>query len=114
MFFKKKFFYYKNKNIFIKIFLNIMKNKLENKIKFLNKKSSEIYFLILHNDKYNTFKYVSNSLMEICSHSEVQAEQCTFITHHIGECDVKKGAKKNLEMMSKKLKIRGLTVSIRK
>ncbi|OQX97400.1 MAG: hypothetical protein B6I24_08975 [Bacteroidetes bacterium 4572_128] len=91
-----------------------MKNKLENKVNFLNKKNSGIYFLILHNDKYNTFKYVSNSLMEICKHSEVQAEQCTFITHHIGECDVKKGEKKNLELMRKELKIRGLNVSIRK
>ena len=32
--------------------------------------------LILFNDDFNTFDYVIDSLVEVCNHDVVQAEQC--------------------------------------
>lgn len=52
--------------------------------------------LVLHNDEVNTFDYVIESLIEICKHTPEQAVQCTFITHHKGKCDIKKGQKNKL------------------
>lgn len=68
--------------------------------------------LILHNDDYNTFDHVIESLIDICGHYPEQAEQCAWITHFNGKCDVKKGPRDVLEDMYKKLKMRGLTVTL--
>lgn len=70
------------------------------------------YHLILHNDEVNTFDHVIDSLVEICEHDSQQAEQCAFITHYKGKCDVKKGAFEKLSFMKKKLNSKGLTVTI--
>ena len=74
--------------------------------------SEEERVIILHNDDYNTFDHVIVSLIEICSHSPEQAEQCAHITHFNGKCDVKKGAYPVLERMYRKLKLRGLSVTL--
>lgn len=68
--------------------------------------------IILHNDDYNTFDHVIESLIEICGHGMEQAEQCAHITHFNGKCDVKKGAHPILEKMYRKLKLRGLSVTL--
>lgn len=68
--------------------------------------------LILHNDDYNTFDHVIVSLIEICGHHPEQAEQCAHITHFNGKCEVKKGAHPILEPMYRKLKLRGLSVTL--
>jgi len=65
-------------------------------------------FLILFNDEYNTFDYVIKSLVEVCGHDTVQAEQCTIITHYKGSCEVRSGNRKILNSMKSKLKARGL------
>ena len=44
--------------------------------------------LILYNDEVNTFDFVIDSLMKVCKHEPEQAEQCTFIVHFKGKCDV--------------------------
>ncbi len=49
-------------------------------------------FLILHNDDVHSFDYVINTLIEVCEMEPVQAEQCTYLVHYKGKCDVKKGA----------------------
>jgi len=74
--------------------------------------SNEIKYLVLHNDDFNTFEFVINSLIEICHHDKIQAEQCTFIIHFKGKCDIKVGEYDYLKSLKKKLKNKGLKVTI--
>lgn len=57
------------------------------------------YDLVIYNDDVNTFEHVIDSLVKICSHQLVQAEQCTWIIHHKGKCSVKRGSFEKLEPM---------------
>lgn len=68
--------------------------------------------LILLNDDVNTFDFVIESLVEICKHDYPQAEQCAFITHHKGQCDVKHGTFDKLKPMKDALLDRGLMAEI--
>lgn len=68
--------------------------------------------LLLYNDDFNTFDYVIETLVEICGHDYVQAEQCAYIVHYKGKCDVKHGAYEKLEPVCKELLRRGLTAEI--
>jgi ATP-dependent Clp protease adaptor protein ClpS len=65
-------------------------------------------FLILFNDEFNTFEHVIKSLVEICGHDSVQAEQCTILAHYKGSCEVRSGNRKMLENMQVRLKAKGL------
>lgn len=69
-------------------------------------------YLTLHNDDLHTFEYVIESLMEVCEHDVEQAEQCTYLVHYKGKCDVKKGAFNYLMPYKKELSRRGLTATI--
>ncbi len=79
---------------------------------FTSEKETGQRFLILHNDEVNTFDFVIDSLISICEHDAMQAEQCAFITHNKGKCDVKKGSYKVLDVMRIALLDRGLQVTI--
>jgi ATP-dependent Clp protease adaptor protein ClpS len=68
--------------------------------------------LILHNDDYNTFDWVIDSLIDVCKHSPEQAEQCAYIVHYTGKCDVKLGPETLLRPMYIELKRRGLSVTL--
>ena len=68
--------------------------------------------LILYDDDINSFDYVISCLVEICDHDFVQAEQCDFITHFKGKCDVKKGDYKSLKPLKQSLVDKGLKASI--
>lgn len=68
--------------------------------------------VILHNDEVNTFDFVINSLIDVCNHDPLQAEQCTFIVHYNGKCDVKKGTFSELRPIRTELSNRGLTATI--
>lgn len=68
--------------------------------------------LILHNDDYNTFDWVIESLVEVCKHSTEQAEQCAYIVHYRGKCQVKHGEKEKMERLHKALVQRGLTATV--
>ncbi|HAN18545.1 MAG: hypothetical protein A2X13_14065 [Bacteroidetes bacterium GWC2_33_15] len=70
------------------------------------------YSLILHNDDVNDFEHVINSLIDVCSHDSVQAEQCAYLVHYCGSCDIKTGKYDGLLTMKNKLAKKGLTVSI--
>lgn len=74
--------------------------------------SSEIHFLVLFNDEVHTFSYVIESLMEICNHSSVQAEQCAIIAHFRGRCEIQKGIRSQLEPLQKALSSKGLITII--
>jgi ATP-dependent Clp protease adaptor protein ClpS len=69
-------------------------------------------WLILHNDDIHSFDYVIDCLIDICEHNTVQAEQCTFIIHYKGKCDVKKGSYEFLKPMKDGLIERGLNATI--
>ncbi|HKK43826.1 MAG TPA: ATP-dependent Clp protease adaptor ClpS [Bacteroidales bacterium] len=64
--------------------------------------------LILYNDDFNTFDHVIKSLVEVCGHDSVQAEQCALIVHFKGSCEVKIGMPEVLNAMSMSLNAKGL------
>ncbi len=68
--------------------------------------------LVLFNDEVNTFDFVIESLMSVCGHDPLQAEQCTLIVHFKGKCAVKEGTFEKLEPMCTALLDRGLTAEI--
>lgn len=68
--------------------------------------------LVLYNDDINSFDYVINCLIEVCDHDILQAEQCAFITHYNGKCDIKKGNYKYLKPLKENLVKKGLRVTI--
>jgi len=68
--------------------------------------------LILHNDEVNSFDFVIECLIDICDHSLVQAEQCTYLIHYKGKCDVKSGSYDFLNSMRVALLDKGLQATI--
>jgi ATP-dependent Clp protease adaptor protein ClpS len=74
----------------------------------LGKKKS----LILHNDDFHTFDFVIDALVEVCDHQLEQAEQCTYLVHYKGKCDVKRGSLKKLKPLRSSLADRGLKATI--
>lgn len=69
-------------------------------------------FLILHNDDVHSFDYVISSLIEVCEMEATQAEQCTYLVHYKGKCDVKKGSFGILKPFREGLVERGLNATI--
>ena len=67
---------------------------------------------MLHNDDVNTFEHVIVSLMEICDHDPLQAEQCAWLVHYKGRCSVKRGSFDVLRPLCEALCERGLSADI--
>jgi ATP-dependent Clp protease adaptor protein ClpS len=76
------------------------------------KKGTESSSLILYNDDINTFDHVIKSLVEVCGHDSVQAEQCALIVHFKGSCEVKIGLSEVLNAMSRSLNAKGLNSQV--
>jgi len=72
----------------------------------------ELKDLIIYNDDVNTFDFVIDSLIKVCGHETLQAEQCTFLIHYAGKCAVKRGEYTKLEPMCTALLDRGLSAQI--
>ncbi len=90
-----------------------MSTKEKSKISQSTKsESGEKSSLILHNDDHNTFEFVIDTLIEVCAHDLVQAEQCALITHTKGKCDVKNGTYDSLKPFKDAMIDRGLGVTI--
>jgi ATP-dependent Clp protease adaptor protein ClpS len=68
--------------------------------------------IVLYNDDFNTFDFVIQSLVKVCKHETLQAEQCAYLVHYKGKCAVKKGSYEELEPMCTALLERGLTAEI--
>lgn len=68
--------------------------------------------LILYNDDVNTFEFVTESLIKVCRHDSIQAEQCTYLVHFAGKCAVKTAPYIKLKPMCEALLERGLTAKI--
>ena len=73
---------------------------------------SQGHELIVWNDDVNTFDWVIVSLIEVCKHSSIQAEQCAFLIHETGKYAVKKGSFEELDPMRTALLDRGISVTI--
>jgi ATP-dependent Clp protease adaptor protein ClpS len=81
----------------------------ENKLK----RSKGISSLILYNDNFNTFDHVIKSLVEVCEHDFIQAEQCALIVHFRGSYEVKTGSKEILNAMRRALNAKGLNSRVK-
>ena len=68
--------------------------------------------LIVWNDDVNTFDWVIESLVDVCEHNELQAEQYALIIHHNGKCSVKKGSFDFLRPRAEALIDRGIQATI--
>ncbi len=68
--------------------------------------------LILFNDKVNTFDFVIETLVNVCGHDLIQAENCTWIAHYKGKCPVKKGSFEALKTCYDEMINRNLIVQI--
>jgi ATP-dependent Clp protease adaptor protein ClpS len=73
---------------------------------------SEESELVLHNDDVNTFDFVIDTLVEVCSHDPLQAEQIALIAHHKGKCGALSGTMRKLKPPCEEMTRRGLSVSI--
>ena len=78
----------------------------------VKKKLVDEHNLIVFNDDFNTFDHVIESLIKVCKHELVQAEQCTTLIHYKGKCEVKQGDYDTLEPMCTGLLNRGITAEI--
>ena len=77
-----------------------------------DEKSEEGRFLVLHNDDFHTFDFVIDCLIEVCDLDPIQAEQCTFLVHYKGKCDIKKGSFDFLKPFKEGLTVKGLNTTI--
>ncbi|MCB9194842.1 MAG: ATP-dependent Clp protease adaptor ClpS [Flavobacteriales bacterium] len=68
--------------------------------------------LILYNDDVNTFDHVINQLVKYCDHNVIQAEQCAYIVHFNGKCQVKRGDFELLKPICEALLDKGLSAKI--
>jgi len=68
--------------------------------------------IVVHNDDVNTFDHVIISLVHVCGHDNLQAEQCANIIHNNGKCEVKTGDYEDLVPMCSDLLELGLSAEI--
>lgn len=72
----------------------------------------EPYQLIVWNDEVNTFEWVIQALMEVCGHSEEQAEQCAWLIHYKGKYAVKNGSYDDLKPLCDAITERGIGATL--
>ncbi|MBF4473781.1 ATP-dependent Clp protease adaptor ClpS [Flavobacterium sp. HJJ] len=68
--------------------------------------------IIVYNDDVNTFDHVIDTLIRICGHTPIQAEQCSLIIHFNGKCTVKTGEYDKLKIQCTGLLEAGLSAEI--
>ena len=74
--------------------------------------TTEQYDLVVFNDSHNTFEHVIETLIDVCEHNPLQAEQCTLIIHHKGKCAVKVGEFDTLATMRNAICLRGISAEV--
>ena len=87
------------------------KEKVRERIKEeeITAKNNEI---IVYNDDVNTFDHVIDTLVRVCDHTPIQAEQCSLIVHYNGKCTVKTGEYDKLKIQCTRLLEAGLSAEI--
>ena len=68
--------------------------------------------IVLHNDDVNTFDHVIETLIRVCKHDALQAEQCALLVHYKGKCTVKTGTLEELKPQCTALLDAGLSAEI--
>jgi len=68
--------------------------------------------IVVYNDDFNTFDWVIKCLMEVCHHTNEQAEQLSILVHFKGKASVKTGSMTFLKPMKDALVERGLSAVI--
>ena len=68
--------------------------------------------IVLYNDDVNTFDHVIETLIRVCDHDELQAEQCAILVHYKGQCTVKTGSFDELKPRCTALLDAGLSAEI--
>lgn len=68
--------------------------------------------LIVYNDDVNTFDWVIQCLIEVCSHTMEQSEQLSLLIHFKGKATVKTDVLSVLKPMKDSLVERGLSAVI--
>jgi ATP-dependent Clp protease adaptor protein ClpS len=68
--------------------------------------------LMVYNDDFNTFDHVIDTLVKICGHTTIQAEQCAHIIHYKGKCSVKHGTYDDLKPMRDGIREAGIDARI--
>jgi ATP-dependent Clp protease adaptor protein ClpS len=68
--------------------------------------------LIVWNDEVNTFEWVIEALIEICGHTQEQAEQCSYIIHFQGKYAVKEGSYEELKPLCDAITERGIGATV--
>jgi len=87
------------------------KEKIKEEVDILTKETPQ-HEIILFDDNFHTFDFVIDSLIDVCDHTLLQAEQCTMLVHYKGKCGVKTGEYKELESRCSQLLELGLTAEI--
>ncbi len=75
-------------------------------------KKVSVKSLILINDDFNDFDFVIDCLISLCDHNPIQAEQCAFLTHYKGSCEISSGQIIDLELIKEDLLLYGLKSEI--
>jgi ATP-dependent Clp protease adaptor protein ClpS len=70
------------------------------------------YSLIVWNDEVNTFEWVIETLIDVCGHTQEQAEQCAYIIHFQGKYAVKQGSYDELKPQCDAITERGIGATI--
>ena len=68
--------------------------------------------LIVWNDEVNTFEWVIETLMNVCGHSQEQAEQCSYLIHFRGKYAVKNGSYDELKPQCDAITERGIGATV--
>ena len=68
--------------------------------------------LVVWNDEVNTFEWVIETLVDICGHSQEQAEQCSMIIHTKGKYAVKEGSYDILKPLCDAITERGIGATV--
>ena len=87
------------------------KKKIQEEVDILEQEINQ-HEIILFNDDVHSFEFVIDSLIDVCKHTPVQAEQCTYLVHYKGKCGVKTGEFDELKPCCTRLLNLGLSAEI--
>ncbi|MVM34064.1 ATP-dependent Clp protease adaptor ClpS [Spirosoma sp. HMF4905] len=73
---------------------------------------TDVHNLVVFNDDVNTFEHVIDTLIDVCEHTQEQAEQCTLLIHYKGKCAVKNGSWEELVPMRNEICRRGISAEV--
>ena len=70
------------------------------------------YQIVVWNDEVNTFEWVIETLIDVCGHTEEQAEQCAMLIHNRGKYAVKNGSYDDLKPQCDAITERGIGATL--